>query len=135
MAEKLGVVQLEKIVEACGEVINVVHKITHGGGVLSALALIDELSALKDLNGDALLQEVKDLSPEERKQLLGVLKAKVSLFDVDLENKIESGADCLNEVVEFGMLCYADVLEIKAKVEARVASGKALVEKIKGVVG
>ena len=133
MSEKLGIDQLEKIVDAAGEAINVVHKVSHGSGVFAALAIVDELSALGLVKKEVLMAQLKDLSTEERKSLLGALKTKVALSDKELEAKIESGIDCLDEVVDFGMTVYGDVLAVKAMVEARIAAGKILVEKIKGL--
>lgn len=134
MSEKLGIDQLEKIVDAAGEAINVVHKVTSGGGVFSALSIVDELSALGLVKGDVVLAQLKDLDAAERKHLLGLLKVKVSLGDKALEAKIESGVDCLDEVVDFGFKCYGDVMQIKSVVESRIQEGKALVEKIKAIV-
>lgn len=131
--EKVGTEQLERLVEACGEAINVVYKVSHGGGVFSALSIVDELSALGLVKGEVVLAQLKDLDAAERKHLLGLLKAKVSLSDKELEAKIESGVDCLDEVVEFGFKVFADVMAVKVIVETRIAEGKALVEKIKGL--
>jgi hypothetical protein len=133
MSEKLPVDQLEKIVDASGEAINVVHKVSHGGGIFSVLSIVDELSALGLVKGDVVLAQLKDLDVAERKQLLGLLKAKVALSDKALEAKIEAGVDCLDEVVDYGFKIYADGLAMKVLIETRVAEGKVLIEKIKSL--
>lgn len=131
--DKLPIDQLSKIVEASAEAINVIEKVTHGGGIWAVFSLTDELSALSGLNGAIVAAQLKDLSIDERKSLLSLLKAKVSLSDKALEAKIESGVDCLDEVVDYGFQVYADVIATKVLVETRIASGTALIEKIKGL--
>lgn len=126
--------QLEKIVDAAGEAVNVVHAITHGGGVWMVFQLADELSAMSSVKGDAVLAQLKDVTPEERKSLLSRLKAKVSIGDKALEAKIESGVDCLNEVIEFGIKVYADVLSVKALLNVNIDESKELIAKIKNLV-
>lgn len=121
---ELGIDQLEKIVDAVGEAINVVDKVVHGGGIWPVFTLTDELSALGGLKGEVVLAQLKDLSVDERKGLLAKLKAKCPL--------IVKEVDVLDEVVDFGFKCYEDTVQIKAVVEARLDEGKALVDKIKG---
>lgn len=129
----LPIDQLSKIVDAAGEAVNVIHKVTSGGGIWVAFQLTDELSALAGLDGPTVVAQLKDLSAEERKSLLSLLKVKVSLSDKDLEAKIEGGVDCLDEVVDYGFQVYADVLATKVLIETRIAVGKLLLEKIKGL--
>lgn len=126
--------QLEKVVDAAGEAVNVIHSITHGGGVWMVVQLADELSAMSGLKGDVLASQLKDISLEERKSLLARLKAKVSIGDKALEAKIESGADCLNEIVELGLKVHADVMNVKAMVEANIEDSKKIIDKIKNLV-
>lgn len=117
-----GIDQLKIIVEALAEMINVTYKIVKGGGILAALALIDEISALKTIVKDELVAQVKELSPAERAELLAVFKAKLVLADTGLEAKIEAGGAVLDELVELGMHGYGLFLEAKA-----------LAEKVKGL--
>ena len=124
--EKVGVEQLGKIVDAVGEAINVIDKIVDGKGVWNALAITDELSALGGLSGEGILNELKDCSEEERKQLFAQLQAKYPL--------IESHVGVLDACVAFGFNCYADGVAIETMIEVRVAEGKVLVEKVKQVV-
>lgn len=131
--EKLGIDQLEKIVEASGEAINVIERVTSGSGIWAVFQLTDELSALAGLSGPVVLAQLKDLSTDERKSLLGKLKAKVSLSNKALEAKIESGVDCLDEAIDYGFKVYSDVLASKVLVETRISEGKALIEKIKNL--
>lgn len=126
MSEKVGIEKLTAIVEAVGEGYNVLYKVTHGGGVLSALALTDELSSLGGLSKDAVVAEVKDLSQEERKQLLQIVKNKVSISDKALEAKIEAGVDCLDEVVSLGFEGYETVMSFVDRVKGLVEKVKAL---------
>lgn len=114
-----GIENLRKVIDAVGEAINVGVKIANGGGVLSALSLIDELRALGDIQKGTLLEQVKDLDASERIELMNQFKAKVSLDNKVLEATIEAGVDSLEKVIEYGYRTYEHIL-----------SGKALYEEI-----
>lgn len=92
-----------KVVELAAEGLNVANSISNGGGILSALALTDELSAMGSFNGPAALEELKKATPEKRAEYLSAFKGKLSLKNKELEAKIEGGADCLDEAVSVGL--------------------------------
>lgn len=119
----VGIENLKKIVVLGAEGLNVGSKIIHGGGLLSLLGLVDEVSALGTLDKNAILAEVKDLSEEEKKMLSDLFKSKLQLQNAEVEKKIEAGVDVLNEAV---LLAAAAVDLYK--------SGAALVDRVKGII-
>lgn len=92
-----GIDNLKKVVLAGAELLNVLSKIAHKQGVFVALQLVDELSALSGLDMALVKQELVDLSPAEREELLAALKEKLVLLNKDAEVKIEASAELLNE--------------------------------------
>lgn len=92
-----------KVVELAAEGLNVGNSIANGGGILAALALTDELSAMGSFDGPAALAELKAATPEKRAEYLTAFKAKLSLKNKALEAKIEGSADCLDEAVSVGL--------------------------------
>lgn len=119
----VGYEGLKKIVLLCAEGVNAGEKIASGGGVFSALTLIDEVQALGSLEKGQLLVEAKDLIKEERLALIAIFKAKLSLDNKALENKIESGADLLDDVLDLGF-----------EFLAAVNHGKSAIEKVKALI-
>ena len=117
MSEKLGVEGLKKVVLAVAEAANVVSKVVHGKGLLVALSLMDELSALGGLDADTLKAEVKDLSLEEKEELKKALKDKLVLQNPAVEAKIEAGLDVVDEAV--GVV--QDALKVVEKIKALAA--------------
>lgn len=114
---------VKKVLQLAAEGVNVAYAIMHGGGIIQALALTDEVSAMKGLDVKALLEEIKTASEEERKEHLEMFKAKLSIADKKLEEKIESGMEAFQEVIELGL----EGVGIYEK-------GVALVEKVKVIV-
>lgn len=108
-----GVENLKKCVMAGAELLNVLSKIAHKQGVFVAFQLVDELSALSGLDGAVLKQELVDLSPEERAELISALKEKLVLLNPAVEAKIEASADLLNEAAD--VVVSAVALVNKAK--------------------
>lgn len=122
--EKLGIDQLEKIVDAAGEGVNVGYRLAHGGGILSALSAMDEISALGTVSKDAALSQLKDLDKDERAKLRERFKNKVSIDNKELESKIEGGADDLEDLISLGYEQYELFLKEKALVERIIAKFK-----------
>jgi len=116
--------QVVKVCGILGHVISEVVPLMKGGGILGALGLISDFGDLKGVNWPAFIDQVKDLDPEERKACLAALKKNLVLDDKSLEQKIESGADCLDEVVDVGVEAYH-----------AYQHGQAVVEKVKALVG
>lgn len=112
----LGIENLKKIVNLGAEALNVGSKIINGGGLLSALSLIDEVNALGTIEKGALLAELKDLTTDERLQLEELFKHKVSLQDKAVELKIEEGVDLLEKAGDLAIRVIGIVNEVKVLV-------------------
>lgn len=104
-----GIDSLEKVVDAAGEAVNVIHKIANHGSVLNALALTDELSALGSIPKGSVVEQLKDLNDAERVSLMTRFKDKVSIDDKVLEATIEAGVDSLEKVIEYGYRSYEHI--------------------------
>lgn len=113
---------LSVLIDAVGEGINVLYKVTHGSGIFAAFALADELSALSHVTGEALKAELSSLSPEDRKVLEDRFKAKLVLDDKALELKVEEGSDLLNTAVDV----VFEAVKVANEAQALLARGKAL---------
>jgi len=116
--EQFGIDQLEVIVDAAGEGINVGEKLLTGGGIFSAFALTDELAALGRLDTKAVVAQLKDVSQVEGVALRARFAAKVVLKNKALEAKLEGGTDGLAEAVEVVMEAvkvYQHALRVKDK--------------------
>lgn len=89
--------QLQKVVEALAEAINVGFKLFNKSGIFAIVELSDELMALGGVSKDVFLAQLKDLDPAERKQLEKVFKDKLVLSNKSLELGLEEGIDCLEQ--------------------------------------
>lgn len=117
----------DKVVSVCkvlGSVTSTVVKLLKGGSIFGAIGLVGDISELKGLNPEQLKDQMKDLDKDERVACLQAFKSTLVLEDKKLEQKIESGADCLDEVVDVAF-------EAVAVYQHAVA----VVEKVKGLVG
>jgi len=98
----VGIDNIRKIAMLGVEGLNVGIKVMNGGGLFGLLSLIDEVNAVKSIKKEELMMEIKDLSKEERLQLLEEIKQKLQLDKKEIEAKIEEGMDLLNEAIEIG---------------------------------
>lgn len=113
---------LEMVVDALANGMNVLYKVTHGAGIWAAFPLISELSGLNHVTGAALKAEILALSAEDRQALEDRFKAKLSFEDKVLEMKVESGADLLNVAVDV----VVEAQKVYADAESLVGRAKAL---------
>lgn len=95
-----GTENLEPIVDALAEGLNVTHKVISGGGILAALGMSDELYALRLMDPSKVKEQFADLDPLERRKLNERFKGKLVLSDKSLEQRIEGGADVLEEAAD-----------------------------------
>lgn len=95
-----GIDQIKTVLMAVCEIVNVMDKILHKKGLLVLFQLSDEFMLLSGLDVDALKLEIADLDLAERAALRDAIKAKLVLINPDIEKKIESGVDLLDEGVE-----------------------------------
>lgn len=115
---------IDSIVLALAELINVLYKVAHKGGLFVLAELSDEVMALTSVSKDDVLAQLKVASEvaAERARLEQLFKSKLVLEDKVLELKVEAGADCLEQAVE---VAY-DGLELFNR-------GKSVVEKVKSL--
>ncbi len=103
--EKYGVEEITKLVDAVVEGGNVFEKLksqkTWIGKAMSLLPMIDELSALISLKFEEIPLELKDLSEEERSQLLAHVKEKYDVEDDKSEAMVEEGLTLINNLATF----------------------------------
>lgn len=119
----VGIENLKKLVTIGCEVVNVGSKILNGGGIWSLMSLINDVSVIKTLDKNAVLLEIKDLSVDERKELLELAKSTIHLTKPEIEAKVDQGLDLVNEAVDLGISAIA-----------LVESGIALVNKASQIV-
>lgn len=113
MGGLLGVEQISKVLDVVVEGLNVASKIAHKGGVLSVIAMVDELSALGTLDFEVLKKEVAELDGEDAKRLNDLVAAKLDLVDKVVEAKIKA-------LPSLALECLAvaqEVLAVVAKVK------------------
>lgn len=110
----VGIDNIKKIAMLGVEGINVGIKVMNGGGLFGLLSLIDEVNAVKGIKKEELMLEIKDISKEERLELIEMIKSKLQLDKKELEAKIESGVDLVNEAVDVG---YAAMQVIESGVQ------------------
>lgn len=116
-------VNLDKIIDAVGEGINVAHEIiVDKAGVFDVFKLTDEVSALSSIPKGAVLSELKSLDVDGRKELDARFAAKVSLSDKALEAKIEKGELTLEHAID---VVY-QAIDVVTAVEAIVNEVKSI---------
>lgn len=103
---KLPIDQVQKVIEASGEALADVYALMHGGGLLNALSIMNDLSILKTIDQKLFVAELKDLDPVERASLLIAFKTKFQIADKVLQAKIDTGSDYLDEAVSIGLEAY-----------------------------
>ena len=109
-----GVVEISKVLEVMVEGLNVASKISHKGGVLAALALVDELSGLGSLNLDELKKEVSELDAADAKALEALVQGKLNLVNKVVEAKIKAAPALVLEVLSVAQDVLAAVGKVKA---------------------
>jgi len=91
---------LEKLVDAAAEVINVVTKVVNKEGIWHLVALSDEVASLGTIKKEELLAELAACTPERRKELDKLFQDKLVLSNKELEAKIEKGALALEKSID-----------------------------------
>lgn len=121
----LGYEGIEKLMLLAAEGVNIGEKIVNKEGVLSAIALVDEIQALSTLEKGQVIAEAKDLTKEERLALSLSFKNKLVLQNKALEAKIEGGLDVVDEAIDIGfeaMAAYTHVTVLVDKVKTLIAA-------------
>lgn len=118
MAGVYGVVEVSKILDVVVEGLNVASKIAHKGGVLSALALVDELSAIGSVDWDVLKKEVSELDADDAKKLQDLVSVKLDLVNKEVEAKIKAAPALVLEVLTVAQEVLAVVAKVKLFVGA-----------------
>lgn len=120
MAEKLGIDGLSKIVKASAECANVASKLMNKGGLLALLGLQGPLSDLAVVNYPQAMEELKDLSSDER---------------IQLEKLLSQAFAPVNPVVDKGLDSFLALGEkTVAVVQKGVTEGEDLFETAKALV-
>lgn len=96
----VGIDNIKKIAMLGVEGVNAGLKVMNGGSLFSLISLVGEINAVKNIKKDDLLEEIKDLSKEERLQLAEEIKQKLNLDKKDLEQRMEKGLDLVNEAID-----------------------------------
>lgn len=118
-----GIENLKKVLSFGCELINVGSKMVNGAGLWQLTSLIDDVAAIKSLKKEDLLAEVKDLSAEERAELLALAKSSIKMTKEEIDNKVDQGLDLVNAAIDVGaegLKVFAEVKSIVARVEALV---------------
>lgn len=118
-----GIENLKKVLSFGCELINVGSKMVNGAGLWQLTSLIDDVAAIKNLKKEDLLAEVKDLSAEERAELLTLAKSSIKMTKEEIDKKVDQGLDLVNEAIDVGaegLKVFAEVKSIVARVEALV---------------
>ncbi len=113
----LPIDQVRKVIESLAEIVNTVYKLANGASIFTAIGLLEDLAVLKTIQKDILVAQLKDCDPTERMELVAVFKQKLVLDNKPLEMKIESGVDCLDEVIDLGYSCVALINQAKSVLE------------------
>lgn len=119
VAVPVGTDQIIKALDVLIEGGNVADAAAHDqGNAIAKLShltkLLDEVMALGSFSAPALVAQIKDLSSEEKAQIVSHFKAKLDLANDVLEAKIEAGLDLLIEVVTFAESGVALVKKVGA---------------------
>lgn len=119
-----GIENTKKVVNLIIELGNAVDKTIKAEGgfekyVSAALSLTDEIVALKDLNFGDFKLEFKDLTREERDELLAEVKAKFDLADDVLEARIEQWLTIANDGADLVFRAVKLVEDIKVEVKKK----------------
>lgn len=109
----VGIDNLTKLVVFGCELINVGAKLLNGGSLWVLTSLIDDLGAVKTVKKENILAEIKDLSPEEKGQLFVLAKQTIKVGQDELDKKIKSGLDLVDEAIEVGIHGVAVIAEFK----------------------
>lgn len=117
--EKLGVDQIEKVLDVVLEAGNVAEKVLkEPGGAVAKLshltAMFDEVVALAGVSPAAVVAQFKDLDAEEKGKLFERLRVKLDLADDLLEAKIELGLALALEAEELVKKVIAFAQSFKA---------------------
>lgn len=118
-----GIENLKKVLSFGCELINVGSKMVNGAGLWQLTSLIDDVAAIKSIKKEDLLAEVKDLSAEERAELLALAKSSIKMTKEEIDKKVDQGLDLVNEAVDVGaegLKVFAEVKSIISRVEALV---------------
>lgn len=114
--EKVGIENLSKIVKDSAECANVASKLLNKAGLLALLGLQQPLSDLASVNFPSVLEEVKDLSQDERvvleKLLSETFKPVNPVVDVGLDKFLalsEKSVAIVQKGVETGQEVYETV--------------------------
>jgi hypothetical protein len=124
MAGTYGVDEMKKVVGAVAEVLNVLSRFFHKGGVFTLFGLLEPIGRLKTVRFDVLKQELAELDAADRKAVEDEFKARLDLVDKAVQAKILAAVGYLDEAVQL----VGEALGL-------VNSGIALVAKVKALLG
>lgn len=96
----MGIEKLKAFVQSIAEVLNVLSKVAHGAGVFALVGLVKPAQALMQADFAAIKKELADLSAEERLEVEAAFKSALALVNKEVQAKIESMVNALDECVE-----------------------------------
>lgn len=119
--EKLGIENLSKIVKNSAEIGNVASKLLNKAGLLALLGLQQPLAELASVNFPKVVEEVKDLSEEER---------------IVLEALLSETFQPVNPVVDLGLDKFLNLAEKSISIiQKGVETGQEVFETVKDLIG
>jgi hypothetical protein len=125
MSEKLGIVLLTSVVKSVAQCANVFSKLIHKQGLLVLLGLQEPVAVLSSVAWPSVLDEVKDLSTEERVSLEKVLSDTFQpmspMADVGLDKFLAMGektAAAIEKDVAAGKEAYETAKELVSEWKA-----------------
>lgn len=114
----LGIEKLKSVVISVANILNAVSGFVHKQGLLALYPVIAEAQALIKLDWKVVLEEIKDLSAEEGKDLEASFLGALQLQNPAVQVKLSEAIDCVQEGAAVLVSGIALINKLKALVSA-----------------